>query len=90
MGQQTARLRTLSSSKWEDSFMFSGMQMNRKNSFEALIDQKENEYRQAVVDSYPSVENRPYKGLLFEYLNNPAPIDMPINNNETAAAANEF
>jgi len=66
--------------------MFSAMQMNRKNSFEALIDQKETEYRQAVVDNY-SAENRAFKGgLLFEYLNNPAPVDLPINNNETAAA----
>ena len=58
--------------------MFSALQMNRKNSFEALIDQKENEYRQAVVDSY-SAENRAYKGgLLFEYLNNPTPVDACI------------
>ena len=56
--------RNFSASRWEDPLGFGRMSLTHKNSFEAFIDQKENEYRQEGL-TYEN--NIPASPFYFEY-----------------------
>lgn len=71
--------RNYSTQRWEDPYNFGRLSFQHKNSFEALIDQKENEYRQEELGNCDT--NRVPRPLYFEYCTNPR--EETLANHET-------
>lgn len=58
------------STRWEEPYLYGRMSFHHRNSFEALIDQKENEYRLEGHEN--NDKSSALRSHFFEYLTNPA------------------